>query len=96
MGDLTRSVNTIFAGRGETLQVSPEKVGWKLRGLALRANFIEGGRKGLELLDETRGKIHGLAADYGVRTFRQAIANPLCPRCAAFAPPEDGRGVPEG
>ncbi|MFZ0738836.1 MAG: hypothetical protein WBL70_08690 [Candidatus Acidiferrales bacterium] len=80
---LTRGVNTILAGRGETLEVSPEIVGWKLRALGLRSEFISGGRKGLALHSETRATIHRLAAAYGVRTLRQLPAN-NCSDCAAL------------
>ena len=80
---LTQRVNTILAGRGETLEISPENVGWKLRALGLRTEFITGGRKGLALHSETRATIHRLAAAYGVRTLRQLPAN-NCSDCAAL------------
>ena len=70
MHELTQRVNSILAGRGESLQVSPEVVGWKLKALDFRTEFITGGRKGLTLLEETRKKIHALAAAFGVRMLR--------------------------
>jgi hypothetical protein len=78
---LTASVNTVLAGRGDSQGVSPEIVGWKLRALGLRTEFIAGGRKGLALLDETRARIHALAAAYGVRTVQLGIIDGLCPQC---------------
>lgn len=71
LGDLTQSVNTILAGRGELRQVSPEDVGWKLKALGFRTRFIAGGRKGLELTRETRSRIRAQAEAYGVRTLQQ-------------------------
>jgi hypothetical protein len=82
--ELTKSVNTILGGRGEAEQVSPEIVGWKLRGLGLRTDLITGGRKGLKLPNETRIAIHTLAAGYGVRTLQQGVVNNTCPLCAAL------------
>jgi hypothetical protein len=82
MINLTQSVNTILVGRGQTLQVSPETVGWKLRALGLRTEFIAGGRKGLALLDETRAGIHMLAAAYGVRTVQLGVIEGLCRQCS--------------
>jgi len=92
MAELTQSVNTILAGRGETLQISPEIAGWKLRALGLRTEFISGGRKGLALHPETCETVHALAAAYGVRTLRQGPSCRLCPRCAGLEipPKRDG------
>jgi len=79
--DLTKSVNSILQGRGESQEVSPETVGWKLRGLGLRTDFITGGRKGLQLPNETRAVIHNLAEAYGVRTLQQAGFSASCSAC---------------
>jgi len=84
VADLTQSVNTILAGRGAGPQVSREMVGWRLRALGLRTEFVTGGRKGLTLLDETRAAIHTLAASYGVRTLLLGPVNNLCAHCAAL------------
>jgi hypothetical protein len=82
--DLTKSVNTILVGRGEAQEVSPEIVGWKLRGLGLRTDFITGGRKGVKLPNETRAMIHSLAAAYGVRTLQLGAVSGSCSVCAAL------------
>lgn len=85
VGDLTGDVNTILRGRGDLLEVSPEVIGWALRGLGLHTDFMPGGRKGLVLLDDVRKKIHELAAGYGVRTLRELPAKIACSFCAAMA-----------
>jgi hypothetical protein len=87
VGDLTRDVNTVLHGRGETLEVSPEVIGWALRALGLHTDFMPGGRRGLILPNEVRKKIHDLAAAYGVRTLRELSAKIDCPLCATRATP---------
>ncbi len=87
MIEFTRSVNTILAGRGDSLRVAPETVGWKLRALGFRTEFIAGGRKGLKLTEETRERIHILAAAYGVRTFRQGVIHGACQHCDRILSP---------
>jgi hypothetical protein len=99
--DLTASVNTIFRGRGGTLEVSPEHIGWTLRALGFHTNFIPGGRKGLVLLNDVRKKIHDLAAAYGVRTLREPTVKVDCALCAALAlpwqrPALKDAGIPRG
>jgi hypothetical protein len=83
--DLTMRVNTILFGRGDLLEVSPEKVGRKLKALGFRTEFVNGGRKGLALSNETRQRIHDPAVAYGVRTIRESPSNPDCRFCAALA-----------
>jgi hypothetical protein len=79
--DLTKNVNSILQGRGESQEVSPETVGWKLRGLGLRTDYITGGRKGLQLPSEIRVMIHNLAEAYGVRTLQQGGFSASCSAC---------------
>ncbi|MGD0955205.1 MAG: hypothetical protein ABR953_00065 [Candidatus Acidiferrales bacterium] len=81
--ELTTDVNTVLRGRGETREVSPENIGWTLRALGLRTDFIPGGRKGLVLSNEVRERIHKLAAAYGARTLREPRAKFECSLCAA-------------
>jgi len=83
VGDMTRDVNTVLLGRGEVLEVSPEIIGWVLRGLGLHTDFMPGGRKALILLNDVRKKVHTLAAAYGVRTLREP-AKIDCPLCATL------------
>jgi hypothetical protein len=85
IGDLTGDVNTILRGRGDLREVSPEEIGWTLRGLGLHTDFMPGGRKALILLNDVRKKIHELAAAYGVRTLRELPTKAECPLCAALA-----------
>jgi hypothetical protein len=85
--DLTSDVNTVLGGRGEMLEVSPENVGWMLRGLGLHTDFTVGGRKGLILTNEVRQKVHQLAAGYGVQSLRAPSAKIECSWCAALKLP---------
>lgn len=94
VADLTGDVNTVLRGRGEVLEISPENIGWTLRGLGMHTDFISGGRKGLVLLNDTRKEIHDLAAAYGVRTLRELPAKIDCPLCAALARPWKVEGDP--
>jgi hypothetical protein len=63
--ELAGYVNTIISGRGGSKQVSPETVGWKLKGLGLHTIPISRGFKGLKMVD-VRPKIAKLAAVYGL------------------------------
>jgi hypothetical protein len=81
--DLTRSVNTILAARGDAREVSPENVGWKLRHIGLRTVPVTGGCKGLALPNEIRSEIHALAAGYGVRALYHGTGEGKCPECKA-------------
>jgi len=84
VGDLTKDVNTVLRGRGEMFEVSPEDIGWVLRGLGLHTDFMPGGRKALILRDDVRNKVHSLAAAYGVRTLRELPAKVDCPLCSTL------------
>jgi hypothetical protein len=84
VGDLTKDANTVLRGRGEMLEVSPEDIGWALRGLGLHTDFMPGGRKALILLDDVRKKVHNLAAAYGVRMLRELPEKVDCSLCATL------------
>lgn len=84
---ITQMINSISAGRGETQEISPEIVGWKLRALGLRTEFISGGRKGLAFHPEIRATIHRLAAAFGVRSLQQGAVGNRCPDCTALEMP---------
>ncbi len=79
---LTGKVNSILMGRSPSEQVSPEKVGWVLRSLDLRTEYIDRGMKGLVLNDGTKLKIHRLAREYGVRLLQLGVPDATCPLCA--------------
>jgi hypothetical protein len=85
--DFSRDLNTVLCGRGQDLEISPEKAGWILRALGLHTEFIPGGRKGLALSADVRKEIHELALAYGVRTLRELPEKIECPLCAALALP---------
>jgi hypothetical protein len=59
--------NMILAKRGESLQISPEVVGHRLRSLGFRTEPIGSSGKGLWLLGDVCGAIHKLAPEYGVQ-----------------------------
>jgi len=84
--ELADDVSTVLRGRGEVLDVSPEKIGWVLRSLGLRTDFVLAGRKGLVLSNEGREKVHQLAAGYGVRTLRELPEKISCSLCAGLVP----------
>ena len=75
--EVMRDVNTLLTGRAEALTVSPESIGWVLRGLGLHTDFVPGGRKGLILTQDVREQIHNLVARYGVRTLRDFCHHPV-------------------
>jgi hypothetical protein len=92
--EVAAGVNTVLRGRGETLQVSPEDIGWTLRSLGLRTDFMPGGRKALVLSNGVRQRIHELGAGYGVRSLRDLPAKIECPLCAALVLPwRDGTAI---
>jgi len=78
--ELAEITNTMLARRGQSLQISPETVGWKLRSLRFRTEPIGSGGKGLWLLNDVRGKIHSLALEYGVQPNPQGPING-CTHC---------------
>jgi len=93
VGELTTDTNTILAGRGESLTVSNESVGWKLKSLGLQTESLPGGNKGLFLLAVTKARIHALAKAFGVRTLDAAAPGLECPHCAGQP---KGQGEEEG
>ncbi|HEX4001794.1 MAG TPA: hypothetical protein VHX36_04050 [Candidatus Acidoferrales bacterium] len=85
VSDLTTDVNTIFRGRGNPPEASPEDIGWGLRGLGLHTDFLPGGRKCVVLSKDVREEIHNLAAAHGVRSLHALPDEIRCPLCAALA-----------
>src|SRR5262249_31097184 len=49
--ELAGDVNTMIAGRGGSIELSPETVGWKLKSLGLRTTTISRGLRGLRMAD---------------------------------------------
>jgi hypothetical protein len=75
--ELAGDVNTIFCGRGESKQLSPEMIGWRLRRLGLRTTTISRGLKGLKLADvrpaiAKLALLHGLKAPENTSTHSEA------------------------
>lgn len=64
--EVAEMANQVLAQRGETLQISPETVGRRLKSLGLRTEPIGTRGNGLWLLSTTRRTIHNLAGEYGV------------------------------
>jgi hypothetical protein len=81
--ELTKMVNTVFRGRGESRDSSPEEVGWRLRGLGISRELMPGGRKGIVIDDRVREMIHRLARAYGIRSVRGTPADSTCRFCAS-------------
>jgi hypothetical protein len=63
--EICGDVNSLISARGRSTQVSPETIGWKLKGLGLHTTTIAGGLRGLRLAD-VRPAIARLAAVYGL------------------------------
>ena len=81
-GELCDISNTIWAQRGASQTTTPESVGWKLRGLDLRTEPIDGAGKGLRLTEAVRARIHVLARAYRAPSLRPT-AQEGCPHCKA-------------
>jgi len=63
--EICGDVNSLICARGRSTQVSPETIGWKLKGLGLHTTTISGGLRGLKIVD-VRPAIAKLAAVYGL------------------------------
>ena len=81
VSELAEVTNTILSRKGHRLQVSPESLGWKLRHLRFRTEFIGSGGKSLWLLDDVRRRIHSQAREYRVPLDPQG-AQQDCPLCS--------------
>jgi hypothetical protein len=81
VSELAEATNTILSLKGYGARVSPESVGWKLRYLRFRTEFIGSGGKSLWLLDDVRRRIHSQAREYRVPLDPQG-AQQECPLCS--------------
>ena len=81
VAELAATANSILVERGESIQFSPESVGWKLRSLGLRTEPIGSGGNGLWLSQEMHAKIHRLAFEFGL-PLSQLEASTGCPHCS--------------
>jgi hypothetical protein len=71
--EITADSNTLIEGRGGSTKLTPEQLGWMLRGLGIRTVKISQGLKGLKMID-ARPAIRKIATVYGVRV-------PMDPPC---------------
>jgi hypothetical protein len=78
VSDLAGDVNTLIVGRGGSDHVTPETLGWKLKGLGLRTVTISRGLKGLKMVD-ARPTIAKLAAAYGFQVPEVCLCGPKLP-----------------
>lgn len=81
--EITKQVNTIIKERGGATEFSPEKIGWELRALGIRTVSLSDGRKGVELLENVRRRIHELALEWETRTWNFGALPKDCAYCAA-------------
>jgi hypothetical protein len=63
--EISIEVNRMLVARGETRQLSPEKVGHKLKKMGLFTRRLSHAGNGLTLDQATRVRLHEVAAAYG-------------------------------
>ncbi len=80
VGEVTRAVNGILKGRGETLELEARAVGDQLRGLGLFTRRLGSAGRGLLLLDATRRRLHQLARSYDAPSLQDGKIR--CQHCA--------------
>jgi hypothetical protein len=74
-------VNRLLAARGETRQLSPEKVGHKLKKVGMFTRRLSHAGNGLTLDQATRIRLHEVAAAYREEDSIQGDENLHCPLC---------------
>jgi hypothetical protein len=79
VGEIAAELNRILKGRGEKLQYSPEKVGHRLKKAALLSRRLSAAGNGFILDQETRVRIHEVAAVYGCVGLTDDVENLHCP-----------------
>ncbi len=81
VGELAKLANAALVGRGEKLELSDRKVGALLKGMGLLTAPIQD-KRGLELLEPIRRRIHELALEYKVPTiWDRKVLCELCEEC---------------
>lgn len=73
--DVAEIANAILRSHGETLCISSEMVGHRLKALRFRTEAIGSSGRGLWLVPETRATIHRLAQEYGVQQYSEGCAH---------------------
>jgi hypothetical protein len=79
--EIAAEVNRLLVARGETRQLSPEKVGHKLRKVGLLTRRLSQAGNGLILDQANRSHIHEVAAAYRGEDTTQGDGNLHCPLC---------------
>jgi hypothetical protein len=80
--EITRFVNCMIETREGGTEMSPEKIGRRLRGLGIPAISLADGRRGVKLDDRIRRKVHELAVQWPTRSSSRGT-NQNCNYCAA-------------
>ena len=81
--EITKNVNTMREGREGGVEMTPEKIGWCLRAVGVRTVSLPDGRRGVELDDKMRQKIHALAAKLQTRSWTLRANQDNCSFCEA-------------
>lgn len=76
--EISELSNAILVGRGDPRDISPESVGWRLKGLGFHTEPIGRLGRGLRFSNAIRSRIHDLARAFGVVSVR-GIAAAECP-----------------
>jgi hypothetical protein len=79
--EIAAEVNRLLVARGETRQLSPEKVGHKLRKVGVLTRRLSQAGNGLTLDQATRIHLHEVAAAYRGEDSAQEDENLHCPLC---------------
>jgi hypothetical protein len=82
--ELAKDVNVVLRSYGETLEYSPEEIGWKLRELNIRRHSTSSGRQVL-LGRETSHNVRRWARAYDLECPNGGKAG--CPDCSPLQPP---------
>jgi len=80
--EIAVEVNRLLVARGETRQLSPEKVGHKLKKVGLYTRRLSQAGNGLILDQVTKVRIHEVAAGYVGEDSIQEDGNLHCPLCS--------------
>ena len=76
--EIATVVNRLYELRGETLRVSPEKVGHRLKSIGLFTRTLSQAGKGLVMDAATKMRIHEVAIKYGMEVSRTMAENLNC------------------
>lgn len=80
--EIAAEVNRVLETRGETTQLSPEKVGHKLRKIGLRTRRLGQAGNGLTLNHVTTVRVHEVATAYQMEDSIEEEGNLHCSLCA--------------